>query len=83
MEKNQYKICAEVLHRLNAAGVLSNLVLIGSWCVPFYEDYFLGINYRKSIKTRDIDFLIPFPNNIQKKVDIPELLKGLGFVEGK
>ncbi len=82
MEKNQYKLCVEVLSRLHAVGTLNDLVLIGSWCVPFYENYFSGIEYKKGIKTRDIDFLIPSPKNIKIKVDIPELLKDLGFVIG-
>ena len=57
MEKDQYKLCAEVFSRLDAAGILRNCVLIGSWCIPFYKDYFSGISYQKSIKTRDIDFI--------------------------
>jgi len=61
VEKNQYELCLEVLRRLEKAGVLENAVLIGSWCLPFYEDYFSGVDYAPSIKTRDIDFLIPRP----------------------
>jgi hypothetical protein len=33
-----------------------------------------------SLKTRDIDFLIPRPSRITHKVDIPSLVKDLGFV---
>ncbi|MEI8348693.1 MAG: GSU2403 family nucleotidyltransferase fold protein [Candidatus Omnitrophota bacterium] len=32
------------------------------------------------LKTRDMDFLIDAPNKIKHEVDIPELLKDLGFV---
>lgn len=82
MEKKQYELCLEILRRLNRTGILRNIILIGSWCIPFYKEYFTKGKYVPSIKTRDIDFLIPVPSRIQKKVDIPELVKDLGFVIG-
>jgi len=36
VEKTQYELCIEVLRRFDKAGVLRNIVLIGSWCMPFY-----------------------------------------------
>ncbi|MBU1853941.1 MAG: nucleotidyltransferase domain-containing protein [Candidatus Omnitrophica bacterium] len=82
MEKNQYKLCLEVLRRFNKAGILDRLILIGSWCLYFYKDYFKKTPYIDiaAIKTRDIDFLVPTPLKIRKSVDVPELLKDLGFV---
>ncbi len=82
MEKNQYKLCLEVLRRFNKAGILDGLILIGSWCLYFYKDYFENMPYIdiSTIKTRDIDFLVPIPAKIKEEVDIPELLKNLGFV---
>lgn len=82
MEKKQYELCLEILRRLSRVRVLNNIVLIGSWCIPFYKEYFAKVKYAPSIRTRDIDFLIPMPSRIQKKVDIPELVKDLGFVIG-
>ncbi|MBD3295888.1 MAG: hypothetical protein GF392_00785 [Candidatus Omnitrophica bacterium] len=82
MGSKQLKLCMEVLRRLNKAGVLKNVLLIGSWCVPFYKEYFSGLKYATAIRTRDMDLLIPFPAKLRKKVDIPELLKDLGFVTG-
>ena len=82
MEKKQYELCVEVLHRLNKVGVLKNLILVGSWCIPFYRDYFKGIKYASSIRTRDVDFMVPGHINIKAKVDLVELLKDLGFVTG-
>jgi len=82
VEKNQYKLCLEVLHRLEKADVLQHMILIGSWCMPFYKDYFSGIDYLPSIKTRDIDFLIPRPGAIKLKADIFEIMKDLGFIRG-
>ena len=82
MEKNQFKLCLEILRRFQKAGILSDCILIGSWCMYFYKEYFSNIPYagHATIKTRDIDFLIENPRKIKKKVDIPELLKDLGFV---
>jgi hypothetical protein len=82
VEKNQYELCIKVLRRLNSAHVLKNIILIGSWCTPFYKEYFADVKYLPSIRTRDIDFLVPAPTKIKRKVDIPELLKDLGFIIG-
>ncbi len=83
MEKNQYELCVEVLARLQKAGVLKEVVLIGSWCVPFYKEYFSGVKYPSTIQTRDVDFLVPQPDRIKVNVNIPALLKDLGFVVGR
>ena len=82
MEKNQYDLCYEILRRFHKVGILDNFILIGSWCVYFYKNYFAHIPYidRITIKTRDIDFLIDAPAKIKRKADIPILLKDLGFV---
>ena len=40
MEKNQYELCIDVLRRLNNKNGLKDIILIGSWCMPFYKEYF-------------------------------------------
>lgn len=82
MEKKQYELCLEILRRFHKEGILNDLILIGSWCVYFYADYFRGTPYidQATIRTRDIDFLIDSPARIKREVDIPDLLKDLGFV---
>lgn len=82
MEKRQYELCLEVLRRLDKSGALKNMLLIGSWCLPFYKEYFAGLKYGPVIKTRDIDFLIPNASRIKTRIDMVELLKDLGFVIG-
>jgi hypothetical protein len=77
--KNQYDVLQEVLRRLERAGVLQGLVLVGSWCMVLYRGYF-GDEYRPSIRTRDVDFLIPVPPRFRRKADVGELLRDLGFV---
>lgn len=80
MENKKYEICLEILRRFSAAGILNDIVLIGSWCLYFYKEYFTGVYFPPSIRTRDVDFLVPLPPKLKKKTDIPELLKDLGFI---
>ncbi|MFH1288562.1 MAG: GSU2403 family nucleotidyltransferase fold protein [bacterium] len=82
MEKKQSDLCLEILKRFHNTGILNDFILIGSWCAYFYNEYFSGTSYldRRTIKTRDIDFLIDNPKRIEKAVDIPNLLEDLGFV---
>ena len=60
--------------------MLKELILIGSWCQHFYRSYFAGLRYTPTIRTRDIDFLVPVPFRIKNKVDVEELLRDEGFV---
>lgn len=82
MEKNQYNLCKEVLKRFYKQGLSEDLVLIGSWCILFYKEYFDRPDELNNfvLKTRDIDFLVKVPPRMNKSVDIPELLSDLGFV---
>ncbi len=82
MEKKQYELCLEILRRFHKAGILGDFVLIGSWCVYFYKDYFSESPYIKHInlKTRDLDFLVYNPSRIKNETNVPALLKDLGFV---
>ena len=80
MEKVQYNLCCEVLKRLDREKILDHVVLIGSWCLLAYEDYFKNVRYAPGIRTRDIDFLVPVPPHFDHKVDMEDLLKDLDFV---
>jgi len=80
VEKRKYDLCLEVLRRLNKCGILKHCILVGSWCLPFYKEYFKSKSYLVSITTRDIDIMIPVPKKITIKTDVVELLKDLGFI---
>lgn len=82
MVNSQYKLCAEVLRRLEKAQVLSNLVLIGSWCIPCYKKYFKDEFIASPLRTRDVDFMVAHPRKFTAAVDLPELFKDLGFIVG-
>lgn len=67
----------EVLQREK---VLDWLVLVGSWCIHFYSEYFGHAQHIMEVKTLDMDFLIPNPRDRSNPpVDIEGLLKPLDF----
>lgn len=80
METKQYSLCEAVLRRLHDAGVLDGLVVAGSWCVMFYQAYFDRKIFAPTIRTRDLDFVVPIPAGFGKKADVARILDGLGFV---
>lgn len=79
---SQSKLCREVLSRMRDAGLLDDLILVGSWCLPAYRDYFSGTGRVRTLRTRDLDFLVPIPSKLRAKVDVVELLDDLGFITG-
>ena len=69
MEK-KYDLLSKVLNALQAAGVLNELVIAGSWCQYYYRILFDEAPEIPLIRTTDIDFLIPSPQKIKKKLDV-------------
>ena len=51
--------------------------LIGSWCFALYQEH-LGVR-KYPFRTPDIDFLIPQPFKLKKKIDLVKLLEPLVF----
>jgi len=80
VEKKKYDLCLEVLRRMKREGILEKIMLVGSWCVILYEDYFKGKSILPVLRTRDLEFLFPVPLNLDRKTDLYDLLKDLGFV---
>ena len=80
MEKKKYDLCLEVLRRMKREGILEKIMLVGSWCILLYEDYFKGKSILPVLRTRDLEFLFPVPLNLDRKTDLYDLLKDLGFV---
>src|SRR5579863_1672302 len=76
-----YELCFDVLKRLDKASVLGDLVLVGSWCVYFYKQHYAKGETAFSLRTTDIDFLIPIPPKIHHSTDLQKLLADLGFRE--
>ena len=81
MERKQVNLLFKVLKIFQQQGILNHVIIIGSWCIYFYKFYFK----RKtpiiaSLRTRDVDFFVPEPTSINKKIDLPDILKHLGFI---
>lgn len=68
-----------VLSQLHETGILSDLILVGSWCLAVYRENFQQSPEIPLLRTLDVDFLIPNPSRINKPADVPEMLKHLGF----
>ena len=80
MENKQIELLFKVLKILEREGVLKHIIVVGSWCMFFYTLYFQKKQPIATLRTRDVDFLVPNPNYLKKNVDLPELLKSLGFL---
>lgn len=76
-----YKLCFDVLKRLAKASVLEDMILVGSWCLYFYKQQYVKGRTAFSLRTTDIDFLIPIPPKIHHPTDVQKLLADLGFRE--
>lgn len=81
MKKSQFKLFYEILNRFQKEGILKDVILIGSWCVPLYKDHYLKESQIPPLRTLDIDFLVPLPLRGKTKHNIPDLLLDLGFVQ--
>lgn len=80
MEKKKYSLCLEVLRRLKNAEILDEIMLVGSWCILIYNDFFEKKGLLPPLRTRDLDILFPIPLKLKNKTDLFELLKDLGFI---
>jgi hypothetical protein len=80
VEDKQVNLLFKVLRILDKKGILTHLVIAGSWCIFFYRFYFHKKQPIASLRTRDVDFLIPEPKSLKADIDLPELFKPLGFV---
>lgn len=79
-KEEQFKLLLQVLKGFEEAGVLKQLMLIGSWCLQFYRFYFEEPETLPAFRTMDVDFLVPNPNQIKNDIDVPAILKEKGFV---
>jgi hypothetical protein len=81
MDKKQYRLLLEVLRRFQEKGILKNIILIGSWCVPLYKENYQELENVSTLRTSDMDFLVPLNAKFKEKIDVFELVQDLGFEE--
>ncbi len=78
-EKEQLKVLLQVLRQFYSAGVLKDIMLIGSWCLYFYRHEFGNPKTIPAVRTLDADFLIPSQRKLEAELDVPAALRELGF----
>jgi len=78
-KEEQFEILLTVLRKFQEAGILTDLMLIGSWCLQFYRYHFENPEKLPVFRTLDVDFLIPHASKIKAEVDVPEILRKEGF----
>lgn len=76
----KYNLLLKVLKKLDEHNLLDHLVLIGSWCLPFYSNYYEGIEISSTLRTRGVDFVFPLPSKIKEKLDVPKMMEEIGFI---
>lgn len=79
VEKEQLEVLLQVLRRFYAAGILKDIMLIGSWCLYFYRHEFDNPKSIPAVRTLDADFLIPSQRRLEAELDVPAALRELGF----
>lgn len=57
-----------LLKEFQQRGALEHLVLIGSWCLPVYREYYPIPRF--AFNTSDVDFSIHRPQDLQKNLNI-------------
>ena len=65
---------------MDREGILDHLIMVGSWCILLYQDYFKEKGNLPPIRTRDIEFLIPIPPKFDRIIDFYAIIKDLGFI---
>lgn len=78
-EKERFEILLQVLRQFHAAGILKDIMLIGSWCLYFYRREFENSKMIPAVRTLDADFLIPSQRKLDVELDVPAALRELGF----
>lgn len=69
----------KIIDRLAKGGVLTDIVLIGSWVLPIYRAYFNDAPEIPVLRTTDVDFLVGMPPRVRRDFDVPAALSELGF----
>lgn len=79
MESSQPELFDLILARLDAAGVLGRFILVGSWCLPVYREFYGERDGIPVLRTNDLDFLVRDPRHVDASTDVDAILRDLGF----
>jgi hypothetical protein len=68
----------ELLRQLDGVGFFDDAMLVGSWVMPLYREFF-GMSY--ALRTLDIDFAINIVRGATSpRADLERILTGLGYL---
>ena len=73
--ENKFGMFLEILGKFRDSGLLEELVLVGSWCMPFYEKLLSHVGYSPTLRTRDVDFAIPNLRPLRATLMLEQSLK--------
>jgi hypothetical protein len=79
LANSQLDLFEEILARLDGAGVLGKFILVGSWCLPVYQEHYGDRDGIPVLRTNDLDLLVSDPTHVRQNTDVAAILCGLGF----
>lgn len=77
MKNNYEEELIEIIRAFHNAGILENVIVIGSWATYFYS--FLFENFSPTIRTTDLDFYVPELKNIKVSNTVGNALQSLNY----
>ncbi|MBQ1590504.1 MAG: hypothetical protein II077_00480, partial [Treponema sp.] len=78
MTEAQEEVFWTTIKAFNELGILSNIMIIGSWAEYLYTDLF-KTDFYPNLRTRDVDFFYRNINVPKEKVPLVKKLKELGY----
>ncbi len=75
LQSDNVKLFKNILQDFNTAGILLDFILIGSWSLRVYSQYFQNDPGVPIVATQDLDLLVPNPPKMSHEIDISSILK--------
>jgi hypothetical protein len=76
--KQQIDVFKEAIRTLQDVGALKHVIVVGSWAEYVYQES-NALNFRSSLKTHDMDLLVPNINRPRETIDLVAALERQGF----
>lgn len=65
----------KILQDFHSQGILQSFILIGSWVLRVYSEYYDNNPQIPIVSTQDLDLLVENPPKIEKKVNVAKILE--------
>ncbi|KQC13175.1 MAG: hypothetical protein APR63_09320 [Desulfuromonas sp. SDB] len=76
---NNENLFLKILKIFEKKDILKNLILVGSWVLPVYKEYFNNSPDIPILRTTDLDFIVYDYHKIKIHRDLLKILKELDF----